>query len=142
MERRKVDHRHRRQTILVVDDDEEWSELAAATLAPHYRTRLAANSGDALRLARLESPALIVLDVMMSGGMDGFSTLCELRKDEATRSIPVIMCTEVNAVADTEFTSEGLERYLGTAPSAFLEKPVTPARLLAEVASVLGQPEA
>jgi len=70
--------------------------------------------------------------------MDGFSALCELRKDETTREIPVILCTGVNAIADTLFTGEDLEHYLGAAPSVFLEKPVTPNQILDHVRTLIG----
>ena len=127
-----------RQTVLVVEDDEEWSQLIAAALAPTYRTRLATNGADALGMALRAPPALIVLDVMMPGGMDGFMTLCELRKEDATRAIPVIMCTAVNAVADTAFSTADLLRYLGTAPTVFLDKPVSASEILSQVQALIG----
>ena len=130
---------HKRQTVLVVDDDGEWNQLLCAALSPTYRTRVATNGNDALQMARRSPPALIILDVMMPGGMDGFRTLYELRKQEATRTIPVIMCTEVNAIADTTFTPEDLDRYLGTAPSVLLEKPISPSEMLTQVEALIGR---
>lgn len=126
------------QTVLVIEDDEEWSELFCKALEPTYRTRTASNGTDGFEMARRSRPDLIILDVMMPGGMDGFSTLCELRKDAVTKDVPVLMCSAVNATANTAFTEAELERYLGVAPSVFIEKPVSPKRLLAEVKSLLG----
>jgi CheY-like chemotaxis protein len=123
--------------VLVVDDDEDWRSFAQEVLEPDYTVEVAASGKEALAAVRNHAPDLIILDVMMPGGLDGFGTLCELRKNAATRAIPVIMLTGVNAAMGTRFDREELERYLGVAPSAFLEKPIPPADLIAEVARLL-----
>ena len=128
----------RRKTVLVVDDDEIWVEFLCEALSV-YRTVVATNGEDGVRMARTSLPAVIVLDVMMAGGMDGFSALCALRSDPLTAAIPVVMCTEVNAIAGTSFTSEALEEYLEAAPTVFVEKPVRPATILRQVAALIGE---
>lgn len=128
----------RRKSILIVDDDEEWVEILCDALVA-YRTRVATNGEDGLRMARRSPPALIILDVMMPGGMDGFSALCELRRDPSTAEIPVLMCTEVNAIAGTSFTSELVEGYLGAAPTVFLEKPIRQDDIRRQVAALIGE---
>jgi CheY-like chemotaxis protein len=125
------------QTVLIVDDDPEWRDFVAGTLSERYPVRFASSGEDGLRLARETLPSIIVLDVMMPGGMDGFRVLCELRKEEATQDIPVIMLTSVNIITDSVYDTEVLGQFLGKAPSAFLDKPVSPALLLAEVERVL-----
>ncbi len=125
------------QTILIVDDDPEWRDFLASVLSDHYAVRLAVTGEAGLRLARQATPTLIVLDVIMPGGMDGFRVLCELRKDPATRAIPVVMLTSVNTLTDSAFDADLLKQYLDTAPSLFLEKPVTPEHLVTEIARVL-----
>lgn len=123
--------------VLVVDDDPDWRDFVGEVLAPVYRVEGASGGSDAIEAARRGRPALIVLDVMMPGGMDGFSTLCALRKDPVTRDIPVIILSAVNATLGTCFNREELDRYLGVAPSAFLEKPIPPPELLAEVSRLI-----
>jgi CheY-like chemotaxis protein len=125
------------KTILIVDDDPEWREFIGDTLGTEYAIRFATNGDDALRVAQETGPGAIVLDVMMPGGKDGFTVLCELRKDPATRDIPVIMFSSINEVTHSSYDEEILATYLGYAPSVFLEKPVRPQRLLKEVAAVL-----
>ena len=132
-----MSNENRNKTILIIDDDVEWREFIGNTLGELYAVRFATNGDDGLRLARETIPDAIVLDVMMPEGKDGFTTLCELRKDPATRDIPVIMFSEINAVTSSSFDGEILADYLGAAPSVFLEKPVKPERLLQEVAEVI-----
>lgn len=127
------------QTVLIVDDDVEWREFIGTTLGEEYPVRFATNSDDALRIARQTRPGVIVLDVMLPEGMDGFRILCELKKLPETRDIPVVMLTEVNAMADASFNEEVLAQYLGSAPSLFLEKPVEPLRLLEVVRRLLAE---
>ena len=122
---------------LIVDDDVEWRDFAGSALGERFPVRFASNGDDALRIARQTRPAVVVLDIMLSGGKDGFTVFCELRNNPETRDIPVIMFSAINAMTNTDFDQEVLQRYLGFAPAAFLEKPVSPECLLAEVIRVL-----
>jgi CheY-like chemotaxis protein len=130
------------RVVLIIDDDADWQDILSQTLSPFYTIRAVTNGSDGLSLARRTRPDLIILDVMMPGGPDGFTTLCKLRKDASTSRIPVIMLSAVNAIADTSFDREELERYLGVAPSIFLEKPVMINRLIEEINRLLPKPGA
>lgn len=125
------------QTILVVDDDPEWRDFAYRVLGKQYPVRYATSGNEALSIARLTHPDVIILDIMMPGGKGGLTTFCELRNNPATSDIPVIILTEINATDEFDFNSDILRRYLGSAPSAFLEKPVKPSVLLKEVERAL-----
>ena len=117
-------------TILIVDDEPAILTSMSKVLAPGYRVR-AANSGTrALTVANTEPrPDLILLDVLMPG-MDGYSVLSRLKEDHATRDIPVIFVTAMEAAADEE---KGLE--LGAVD--YIMKPIKPAILLARVKTQL-----
>ena len=81
------------QSILVVDDDAAARELIQRSLEREgFRTVAASNGPEALRLARHLRPTAITLDAMMPG-MDGWSVLGQLKADQATYDIPVIMVT-------------------------------------------------
>ncbi|MBI4756725.1 MAG: response regulator [Betaproteobacteria bacterium] len=99
-------------------------------LQPAYRV-LAATSGErALRIAAGATPPdLILLDVMMPD-MDGHAVLTQLRKDPATRDIPVVFLTALSDARDEE---RGLE--LGAAD--YITKPIQPAVVLARVRTQL-----
>ncbi|MBK8325072.1 MAG: two-component system response regulator [Betaproteobacteria bacterium] len=114
------------RTILIVDDAPENLTVLGEVLAPHFRVR-AANSGSrALRIAASEPrPDLVLLDIMMPE-MDGYAVLERLRADPATRDLPVIFVTAMDAVADEE---KGLQ--LGAVD--YITKPIQPAIVLARV---------
>lgn len=78
-------------TILVIDDDPAIREIFTAFLKRHGHTVYAAPGGrEGLELLRTLQPDLIVLDIMMMP-MDGWETLSAIKRDPATRAIPVTM---------------------------------------------------
>jgi CheY-like chemotaxis protein len=79
--------------VLVADDDEDLLELACIQLADAgYRVARATDGEQALRIAREEMPDVCVFDVIMPG-LHGHEVLNELRDDEATAGIPVLLVT-------------------------------------------------
>jgi two-component system phosphate regulon response regulator PhoB len=79
--------------ILVADDDEDFLNLVTLRLEQDgYRVERASDGPEALRKAREADPDLCVLDVMMSG-LTGFDVLRELRAEERTERIPVMLLT-------------------------------------------------
>ena len=118
------------QRILVVDDEPDITALVAYHLAKAtYRVTTAANGRDALRAAREERPDLIVLDLMLPG-LSGYEVLAELRRQDETKDIGVIVLT---ARKDEPDRIKGLS--LGA--DDYLPKPFSPAELVLRVAAVL-----
>lgn len=126
------------QTVLVVDDDPEWLDFLVRAIGSQYPVLCATNGEDAVRRAQYTCPDVIILDVMMPGGKDGFSTYADLQSDPRTEGIPVLMLSEVNRKTGLAFGAENMTQYLGKAPTAFLEKPISADRLLEKVRDVLG----
>jgi putative two-component system response regulator len=114
------------RTILIVDDNPENLTVLGELLVENYKVR-AANSGvRALQLAaQVPAPDLILLDVMMPG-MSGYEVLERLRAEPATRDIPVIFTTAMNAVEDEQYG-------LGLGAVDYITKPLRPAIVLARV---------
>jgi CheY-like chemotaxis protein len=82
------------QEILIVDDQPEVSRLLEIVLRGEGRQLLFANSGeDALALVRNRRPALVLLDIMMPGTMDGYEVTRRLKNDPATASLHIIVMT-------------------------------------------------
>jgi threonine synthase len=79
-------------TIVVIDDNTNDSRLIRRMLQRYkqYRVYEAHNGPDGIDLARQRRPDLIVLDLTLPG-MDGFSILGELKADERTQEIPVVI---------------------------------------------------
>lgn len=83
--------------VLVIDDDADARELSARALQQEGCTVLLAASGDeGLRLARERIPDLVVLDLVMPD-VDGWTVLSVLKDDPATRHIPVVLQTMLDA---------------------------------------------
>lgn len=120
-------------TVLVVDDDPEWLNFLCKIIGSEYPVLSATNGEDAIRRTHNACPDVIILDVIMHGGRDGFSIYAELQSDPRTQDIPVLMFSKVNRKTGME----EMNRYLGKAPAAFLEKPIFADRLLAEVRKAL-----
>ncbi len=80
--------------ILIVDDQPEVCRLLQVVLRAEGREILYAETGEeGLKLARRQLPDLILLDVMMPGGMDGYEVARRLKADPATAACPVIAMT-------------------------------------------------
>jgi two-component system alkaline phosphatase synthesis response regulator PhoP len=79
--------------ILAVDDERNIVRLIQVNLERHgYQVVAAYDGKEGLEKVASEQPDMLVLDVMMPY-MDGFAVLNELRKNPATRELPVIMLT-------------------------------------------------
>ena len=108
-------------TILVVDDEPSIVDVLTYNLEKaHYRVLVARDGVEALTLAHREQPDLIILDIQMPK-RDGFAVFSDLKKDPATRDIPVIMLTGVTARTGLKFSAEDMGEYLGTEPEAYVE---------------------
>lgn len=99
--------------ILAVDDEKHIVKLVQVNLERQGYEVITANDGkEALQKVEEEHPDLIVLDVMMPY-MDGFEVLQHLRRNPATRDIPVIMLTAKAQDADVfKGWQSGVDLYL------------------------------
>ena len=80
-------------TILMIDDEVNARKVVKLLLEREgYRVLTAANGEEGLILAKVERPAVILLDIMMPK-LNGYETLKRLRDDQDTTGIPVIMVT-------------------------------------------------
>ena len=123
--------------VLILDDDPLMHMLYKKHLEQAGYEPLAAKDGaEAIAVAGRDGPDVILMDIMMPG-MDGLSTLRELKHTETTRAIPVIITT-ANLSAHT---ASRREAELGGAAS-FLPKPFSPAQLLGEVRRLAPVPPA
>ncbi|MGB0127083.1 MAG: response regulator [Rhodocyclaceae bacterium] len=88
------------QKILVVDDSPTERLALTELLQRNGYGVVTAESGDeAIDKAKAEKPDLILMDVVMPG-TNGYQATRTLTRDEATRRIPVIMCTSKNQETD------------------------------------------
>ena len=99
--------------ILAVDDETDVLVIIKHALEGEgYAVVTASNGVDALAVAEEEIPDLILLDVMMPR-MDGFEVLDNLRKNEKTLDIPVVMLTGVvETLKKKEALDKGITYYI------------------------------
>jgi DNA-binding response OmpR family regulator len=117
--------------VLCADDDEDILALVSLRLGRAGYEVVQATDGDqALLLARERRPALAVLDVMMPG-RTGLEVLQELRADEATSAIRVILLSARAQQSD-------VENGLAAGADAYLAKPFRAAELVEKVGELVG----
>lgn len=75
--------------ILVVDDEPNFQNLLKLFLKGRFQVVCACNGKEAIEMAEKEKPDLITMDIMMPG-IDGFSVMQKLKKNDKTKDIPVI----------------------------------------------------
>jgi CheY-like chemotaxis protein len=130
--------------VLVVEDDPDMAETMRIILeSKGYEVISASSKNDGLSKARAEHPDLILLDVMMPEGTEGFHFVWELRRDPAAevREIPIIVVTALHQATNLRFyPDQGDDTYEAgeyLPVQDFMDKPVDPADLLDRVERVL-----
>lgn len=99
--------------ILVVEDNPGNMKLAVLLLEKAGHTVVSATDAEAgLALARAEQPNLILMDIQLPG-MDGLKAATHLKRDDATRAIPVIALTALAMKGDEErIRAAGCDGYI------------------------------
>jgi CheY-like chemotaxis protein len=123
--------------VLIVDDDLDLSKALKVMLeSENYCVSAVSDSTAGMEKVRSERPDLIVLDVMMSSWQDGFEMARELKKDSQYKDIPILMMTGVKDKTGIDFKSTAGDP-TWCPVDGFLDKPVEPDVLLAEVGKLL-----
>jgi len=116
--------------VLIVEDNPANMKLAVILLESANYTVLSATDAEAaLTLARSERPDLILMDVQLPG-MDGLEAVALLKRDEATRAIPVIAFTALAMKGDKE-------RIRAAGYDGYIAKPIRYREFLATIAAEL-----
>lgn len=130
--------------VLVVDDDRDLAQALRVVLeGAGYHVLLAHDAASGLELVERERPRLIVLDVMMPDGTEGFHFVWQLRRDADPyrRQVPIVMLTAIHDKTELRFYPDSGDgtyqagEYLPV--QEFLDKPVDPELLLERLAEVL-----
>lgn len=125
--------------ILIVDDDDDLTKALKVTLESRkYTVVTAADRAEGMEKAQAQKPDLFILDVMMGTWQDGFEMSRELKKDPQFKDTPILMLTSIQERTGIEFKSTaGDPNWLPV--EGFMEKPVEPEALLAEVKRLLAK---
>lgn len=113
----------KKQKVLVVGDDPEMQIFLSTVLETGgFIPLIAENSQDPIKTAMVENPALIILDVMMSGKENLYHTI---RQDKNLKNIPVIMLSALSKSTVFHFQKYQSPSfgYRVPEPEAYIEKP-------------------
>ena len=117
--------------LLIADDLVPIRQMVRITLSTQGWTILEAKNGaEALAIARAEKPDLVLLDVDMGPGPNGFEVCKSLKAEDDTKSIPVVMLTAHESESDKQTGfSAGATQYL--------TKPFGPLELIDTIRGIL-----
>jgi len=117
--------------ILCIEDEQEMIDLIRLILSRRGFDVQGANSGeDGLAIIRKEHPDLVLLDLMMPD-MDGWEVYQQMKADDMTKNIPVIVVTA---------RAQSIDKVLGlhiAKVDDYIAKPFSPQELLNSVDNVL-----
>ncbi len=118
------------QTVVLIDDDPAFGQMISSFLQRSgYRVEVGRDAREGAALVGRVRPQLVLLDRLLPDG-DGFDLLAQLKRDEATRRIPVLVLSIRR--------EQPLGLRLGA--SGYLVKPVSGESVLAAVRGCLGEP--
>lgn len=114
-----------KRNALIVDDQADIRKLIMITMeSEDFNLHEAENGEDAWRVASNMRPSLVLLDVMMPGGLDGYQVCEKIKADPMLQSrTKVILLTARGQRAD-------IERGQSVGCDAYLVKPFSPIELL------------
>lgn len=119
--------------LAYIEDEAEMIELVRLILGRHGYTVLGAIGGkEGLELVRKERPDLVLLDLMMPD-MDGWDVYHQIKSDELTRDIPVIVITA---------KAQNIDKILGlhiAKVEDYISKPFSPQELMERIEQVFSK---
>lgn len=112
LQQEALEDREGKPLILIVEDNASFRQYIQETLSPHYRTVIRSNGEDGLTTAKKLVPDLVVTDVKMPK-MDGYELTSELKSNDATCHIPIILLTGLDDIdARVKGIQKGADIYL------------------------------
>lgn len=119
--------------VLLVEDDLFFTKLVDKKLSNSKCVFSHVGTGaEAITFLENNIPDVVLLDIMLPGGLDGFGVLKKMKEDERLKNVPVIILSNLSSPADIERgMSLGAFRYL-------VKASITPNDILSHLASVFG----
>ena len=111
--------------VLIVDDEPGNIKILSSVLAPDYALSVATSGAQALQIAEVQAPDIVLLDMVMPE-MDGIQVCEALKANEVTKNIPVIFVTSMS-------DSVNEERGLDAGAVDYISKPISPPIVKARV---------
>jgi two-component system alkaline phosphatase synthesis response regulator PhoP len=121
-----------KKKILITDDEENIRLLVRSMLGKDYIVLGASDGREAVDMAHTQQPDLILMDILMPK-MDGYTACSAIKKDPATRAIPVVMVSAIGHELNVKLGQE-----MGA--SGYITKPFEPRDLLDAIDRCLKSP--
>lgn len=122
-----------KKKVLIIDDEKDMVKVLEGRLnGIGYETIVATDGQEGLEKARLEIPALILLDLMLPK-MDGYKVCRMLKFDKKFKKIPIIIITARSQTADKKLGQE-------VGADAYITKPFKPNQLIEKIQEFIGKP--
>ena len=117
---------------LIIEDTEDNMELISFILqGSGYQTLKAMTGEQGVAMTLLERPDFVILDIQLPD-IDGYEVLKRIRSSEANGDIPIIAMTSYAMTGDKE-------RLLAAGCNGYIEKPINPRHVIAQIEKVLGE---
>ena len=126
--------------ILIVDDDHDFAEAVSSYLeAQDYVVFKAHEGREGLKVAKIERPDLIIMDIVMNERTEGFFTVQELRRTAELKAVPIFVMSSLYS----KITDFGVPPDSGwLAHDEFFSKPVDMPALAEKIRQRIGEGEA
>jgi DNA-binding response OmpR family regulator len=124
------------QKILVIDDDQDFQLATRVVLEKNdFEVESAFNPDEGIRKVQSEKPDLIILDVILSEGYEGFEVARKIREDLKMRELPILLLSAVHEVKKVPYRFAPHEQWLPV--DYFYDKPIKPEVLVSRIKELL-----
>jgi len=121
-----------KKKVLIVDDEPGVRQLVQRILSKSYAVLEAQDGAEAVDISRSQKPDIILMDMMMPK-VDGLTACYVIKKDEATKQIPVVMITAVGYDLNKKLS----QNIMGA--DGYITKPFTPQDLQSAIDQFCGE---
>jgi len=124
--------------ILIIDDDRDFVTTVEMILSAHgFETEAATTPEEGLDKVLSTDPDLVILDVMMPTGYEGFEVARAIREKHKLVNLPVLMLTSIHGAKQVPYRFAPDEHYLPV--DSFVDKPIEPEQLVETIQGMLGE---
>lgn len=124
--------------ILLIDDDRDFiASMRLALEANGFEVDEAPGPDEGIAQVLERAPDLVILDVMMPSGYEGFDVVRTLREEHGLRDLPILILTSLHEKRAVPYRFAPDDTYLPV--DVFLDKPLGPQALVDIVNEMLGK---
>lgn len=123
--------------IVMIDDDEDILSVYKEILTHHdYEVLTASDPATGLELVKTKNPDLVILDIMMPSGYEGFDVARTIREEFKMIKLPIIVMSSIHEKKQIPYRFAPDETYLPI--DLWLDKPIDPDVLVNIIQETLG----